>query len=173
MDVNFLNAYTEVLTENLDAVLKQNFLLQTRIKVSEKNSNENEKQELQRKVEVLIKENEEFRTALLSKDREISNLVPHKDRSFQFDNVVNEKNRIQESLNQTLQKVSSLESEINTKTTLLSEKQTKLQELESELSSLKEELQKLKPVSISDVLDVKTKKMKTSEQPKIERGGVF
>ena len=34
-DVNFLNSYNEVILENLNAILKQNFLFQTQLKLLE------------------------------------------------------------------------------------------------------------------------------------------
>jgi hypothetical protein len=40
MDVEFLNSYTEVVLENFDAVLKQNLMFQTQLKIVEKRKGE-------------------------------------------------------------------------------------------------------------------------------------
>ena len=39
MSVEFSNAYQEVLLENLDVILKQNFMMQARLKLFEKETN--------------------------------------------------------------------------------------------------------------------------------------
>ena len=49
MSVEFSNVYQEVLLENLDAILKQNFMFQARIKLFEKEANS--KAELQAKLD--------------------------------------------------------------------------------------------------------------------------
>ena len=44
MDADFINTYTEVLLENAEAVIRQNFMLQARLKVMEKTLVEKEKE---------------------------------------------------------------------------------------------------------------------------------
>ena len=39
-DANFINAYNEVILENLNAIMKQNFMFQTQIKFLEQRVNE-------------------------------------------------------------------------------------------------------------------------------------
>ena len=51
MSVEFSNAYQEVLLENLDAILKQNFMFQARLKLFEKQANV--QSELQAKIDEL------------------------------------------------------------------------------------------------------------------------
>ena len=43
MDADFINVYTEVLLENAEAVIRQNFMLQAKLKVMEKTLEEKEK----------------------------------------------------------------------------------------------------------------------------------
>ena len=52
MSVEFSNAYQEILLDNLVAIIKQNFIFQTQIKLSENSSKE--KEELQIKLNDLI-----------------------------------------------------------------------------------------------------------------------
>jgi len=59
MDMNFVNVYSEVLKENLDAVLNQNFMFQAQLKISEKSLKE--KDELQKKFDLLLSENEQLK----------------------------------------------------------------------------------------------------------------
>jgi chromosome segregation ATPase len=112
MDMNFVNVYSEVLKENLDAVLNQNFMFQAQLKISEKSLKE--KDELQKKFDLLLSENEQLKSSILNKDKEFNQFESVKQKASQLDSVLSEKQRIQDALNQSLQKITQLESEIET-----------------------------------------------------------
>ena len=57
MNVEFSNAYQEVLLENLDVILKQNFMMQTRLKLLEKEANV--RAEMQAKIDELTVKHQE------------------------------------------------------------------------------------------------------------------
>jgi chromosome segregation ATPase len=86
MSVEFSNAYQEILLDNLVSIIKQNFVFQTQIKLTENLANE--KQELQKKYDSLVNE------------RNVQN----------FSNN-DEKNRIQQALNESMKKTSNLTKE--------------------------------------------------------------
>jgi polyhydroxyalkanoate synthesis regulator phasin len=104
MSVEFSNAYQEILLDNLVSIIKQNFVFQTQIKLSE--NIVHEKQELQKSYDKLLNE----KTAQTSSSSE-------------------EKNRIQQALNEVMKKNSLLANE-NVK-------------LKTEIESLKQHVAKL------------------------------
>lgn len=86
MSVEFSNAYQEILLDNLLSIIKQNFVFQTQIKMTE--NIVNEKQELQKRYDNLLNE----KNTLNSSSSE-------------------EKSRIQQALNDTMKKNSLLSKE--------------------------------------------------------------
>lgn len=138
MSVEFSNAYQEVLLENLDSILKQNFMFQTQLKLVEKDANV--KTELQARVQEL--------TARLDACMgEATKAEQYKERAESSDAVIQEKTRIQTALNDTMKKVGLLT--------------TSLETTEKELSELKEYVAKLE--SIAPV--TKLKKINTIKVP--------
>lgn len=104
MSVEFTNAYQEILLDNLVSIIKQNFIFQTQIKLSE--NIVKEKQELQKNYDKLIGE-----------------------KNAQTSSSSEEKNRIQQALNDTMKKNLLLTNEIAT--------------LKNEVNSLKQHITKL------------------------------
>jgi succinate dehydrogenase/fumarate reductase flavoprotein subunit len=86
MSVEFSNAYQEILLDNLVSIIKQNFIFQTQIKLAENLANE--KQEIQKKYDSIVNE------------KNVQN----------FSNS-DEKNRIQQALNESMKKTSNLAKE--------------------------------------------------------------
>lgn len=86
MSVEFSNAYQDILFDNLMSIIKQNFVFQTQIKLSE--NVVNEKQELQKSYDRLLNE-----------------------KNTQTSSSSDEKNRIQQALNDTMKKNSTLAKE--------------------------------------------------------------
>lgn len=86
MSVEFSNAYQDILFDNLISIIKQNFVFQTQIKLSE--NVVNEKQELQKSYDRLLNE-----------------------KNTQTSSSSDEKNRIQQALNDTMKKNSTLAKE--------------------------------------------------------------
>jgi hypothetical protein len=106
MSVDFTNTYQEILLDNLTAIIKQNFIFQTQLKIAENNSKEN--QETKKKLEEL--------TALYNTARsELSQLNVYKSKSESNSSAHEEKNRIQSALNDAMKKNSSLQKELETK----------------------------------------------------------
>lgn len=128
MDANFINAYTEVLTENFDSVIKQNFLLQTKLKLSEKDSKE--KQELIQAVEELKNE----KKSLLEQNDLLNATVVRtegiRNKADELDSTLNEKKRIQIALNDNMREVSSLKKSLDDKNSTVSELESYIKKLE-------------------------------------------
>ena len=125
MSVEFSNAYQEVLLENLDSILKQNFMFQTRIKMFEKEANI--KTELQAKLDdVTVK----YQEALA----QVGEAEHYKVQASSNDAIVQEKTRIQSALNDTMR-------ELGTAKSALERSQEEVVELKSRVA----ELEKLIP----------------------------
>lgn len=72
MDAEFVNTYTEVVVENFDAVLKQNLMLQTQLKVlGKKNQNVDE---VRNRSDAVQKENSELKEKLLKLESDLTSL---------------------------------------------------------------------------------------------------
>jgi predicted nuclease with TOPRIM domain len=156
MDVNFINAYTEVLTENFDSVIKQNFLLQTKLKLSEKDSKE--KQELLQTVEELKKEKKE----LLEQNDLLNATVVRtegiRNRAEELDLTLSEKKRIQSALNDSMRQVNSLSKKVE------------------ELTSYVEKLENIVPVTKLKKIKNDTEKAPVEtdiHKVEVQSGGTF
>jgi uncharacterized protein YPO0396 len=121
MSVEFSNAYQEVLLENLDSILKQNFMFQTRIKLFEKEANN--KTELQARLdEVTVK----YQEAL----SQIGEAEHYKVQASSNDAIVQEKSRIQSALNDTMKELGTTKSELESNQELVKELKSRVAELE-------------------------------------------
>ena len=96
-DVNFINAYNEVILENFNAVLKQNFMFQTQIKFFQDQANELES--LREKVSGFDEVTKE-RDNLSHRVSQLTNDVSDRDRTIQnASNSDADKHRLQTALN--------------------------------------------------------------------------
>lgn len=161
MSVEFTNAYQEVLLENLDVILKQNFMMQTRIKLLEKETNV--RAEMQARIDELTVKHQE---AL----EQIGQSHHYKVQAESNDAIVQEKNRIQSALNDAMR-------ELGVTKSVLESKEEESKEMKSKIS----ELEKLVP-AVPKV--VKKSTVKTEEKPveisatetnkvRVEAGGTF
>jgi chromosome segregation ATPase len=161
MNVEFSNAYQEVLLENLDVILKQNFMMQTRLKLLEKEANV--RAEMQAKIDELTVKHQE---AL----EQIGQTQHYKTQAESNEAIVQEKTRIQSALNDTMRELG------NTKSALEA-KEKEVIEMNSKIS----ELEKLVPPAPKIV---KKPTVKTEEKPveisatetnkvRVEAGGTF
>ena len=161
MNVEFSNAYQEVLLENLDVILKQNFMMQTRLKLLEKEANV--RAEMQAKIDELTVKHQE---AL----EQIGQTQHYKTQAESNDAIVQEKTRIQSALNDTMRELGNTKSALEAK-----EKEIK------EMNSIISELEKLIPPAPKVVKKVT---VKTEEKPveisatetnkvRVEAGGTF
>lgn len=140
MDVNYVTAYQEVLLENLDAILKQNFQFQTRLKLYEKDSNK--QAELQAKFNELSANYQET----VNKLEEFKNSSQvYKVQAESSDAIVQEKNRIQSALNDAMREITVLNQSIQTK-------DKEISDLKDIIAKPKEE-EKPKKVAVKKVED--------------------
>jgi multidrug efflux pump subunit AcrA (membrane-fusion protein) len=125
MSVEFSNAYQEVLLENIDSILKQNFMFQARLKLLEKEANI--KTELQAKLDDVTAK---YQQALA----DVGAAEQYKVQASSNDAIVQEKSRIQSALNDTMR-------ELGTTKGALEGSQAEVKELKSRIA----ELEKLVP----------------------------
>jgi polyhydroxyalkanoate synthesis regulator phasin len=120
MSVEFSNAYQEILLDNLVSIIKQNFVFQTQIKLNE--NIVHEKQELQKSYDRLLNE-----------------------KNTQTSSSSEEKNRIQQALNEVMKKNSLLTNE-NVK-------------LKTEIETLKQHVAKLEEnIPVTKLKKINTEK---------------
>ena len=161
MSVEFSNIYQEVLLENLDVIIKQNFVMQARLKLLEKETDV--RAEMQAKINDLTVKHQE---AL----QQINNNQHYKVQAESNDAIVQEKARIQSALNDTMR-------ELGTTKNVLEAREKEVEEMKSKIS----ELEKLIPPAPKVV---KKLTVKTEEKPveisatetnkiKVEVGGTF
>jgi len=162
MNVEFSNAYQEVLLENLDVILKQNFMMQTRLKLLEKEANV--RAEMQAKIDELTVKHQE---AL----EQIGQSQHYKVQAESNDAIVQEKTRIQSALNDTMR-------ELGTTKSALEARQKEVEEMNSRII----ELEKLVPPAPKVVKKVTVKAIEEkpveisateTNKVRVEAGGTF
>jgi len=168
MSVEFSNAYQEVLLENLDVILKQNFMMQARLKLFEKEANL--RAEMQAKIDDLTVKNQEVL-------QQVEQTQHYKVQAESNDAIVQEKSRIQSALNDTMRELGTTKNSLNSITQQLNLKNIEVEEMKSRIS----ELEKLIPPAPKVV---KKLTVKTEEKPveisatetkkeEVEVGGTF
>ena len=168
MSVEFSNAYQEVLIENLDVILKQNFMMQARLKLFEKETNL--RAEMQAKIDELTAKHQE---AL----EQIGQTQHYRTQAESNDAIVQEKTRIQSALNDTMRELGATKNSLDSITQQLNLKNIEVEEMKSRIS----ELEKLIPPAPKVVKKIT---VKTEEKPveisatetekiKVEVGGTF
>ena len=168
MSVDFSNAYQEVLLENLDVILKQNFMMQARLKLFEKETNI--RAEMQAKIEELTVKHQE---AL----EQIGQTQHYRVQAESNDAIVQEKTRIQSALNDTMRELGTTKNSLDSITQQLNLKNKEVEEMKSRIS----ELENLIPPAPKVVKKIT---VKTEEKPveisatetnklEVEVGGTF
>ena len=168
MNVEFSNAYQEVLLENLDVILKQNFMMQARLKLLEKEANV--RAEMQAKIDELTVKNQEVL-------RQVEQTQHFKVQAESNDAIVQDKSRIQSALNDTMRELGATKNSLDSITQQLNLKNIEVEEMKSSIS----ELEKLIPPAPKVV---KKLTVKTEEKPveisatetnklEVEVGGTF
>ena len=161
MDVNYVTAYQEVLLENLDAILKQNFQFQTRLKLYEMDSNK--QAELQAKFNEL---SANYQEAVNKLDEFKSSSQVYKVQAESSDAIVQEKNRIQSALNDAMREITVLNQSIQTK-------DREISNLKDIIAKPKEE-EKPKKVAVKKVEDKPEEtKIENLAKPKIDSVNTF
>ena len=168
MNVEFSNAYQEVLLENLDVILKQNFMMQTKLKLFEKEANL--RAEMQAKIDDLTVKNQEVL-------QQVEQTQHYRVQAESNDAIVQEKSRIQSALNDTMRELGTTKNSLDSITQELNLKNKEVVEMKSRIS----ELEKLVPPAPKVVKKIT---VKTEEKPveisatetekiKVEVGGTF
>ena len=168
MSVDFSNAYQEVLLENLDVILKQNFMMQTKLKLFEKEANL--RAEMQAKIDDLTVKNQEVL-------QQVEQTQHYRVQAESNDAIVQEKSRIQSALNDTMRELGATKNSLDSITQQLNLKNKEVEEMKSRIS----ELEKLVPPAPKVVKKIT---VKTEEKPveisatetekiKVEVGGTF
>ena len=168
MSVEFSNAYQEVLLENLDVILKQNFMMQARLKLFEKETNL--RAEMQAKIDDLTVKNQEVL-------QQVEQTQHYRVQAESNDAIVQEKSRIQSALNDTMRELGATKNSLDSITQQLNSKDKEVEEMKSRIS----ELEKLVPPAPKVVKKIT---VKTEEKPveisatetekiKVEVGGTF
>ena len=168
MSVDFSNAYQEVLLENLDVILKQNFMMQTKLKLFEKEANL--RAEMQAKIDDLTVKNQEVL-------QQVEQTQHYRVQAESNDAIVQEKSRIQSALNDTMRELGATKNSLDSITQELNLKNKEVVEMKSRIS----ELEKLVPPAPKVVKKIT---VKTEEKPveisatetekiKVEVGGTF
>ena len=104
MSVDFSNAYQEVLLENLDVILKQNFMMQTKLKLFEKEANL--RAEMQAKIDDLTVKNQEVL-------QQVEQTQHYRVQAESNDAIVQEKSRIQSALNDTMRELGTTKNSLD------------------------------------------------------------
>ena len=163
MSVEFSNIYQEVLLENLDVIIKQNFIFQARLKLLEKEADV--RAEMQAKINELTVKHQE---AL----QQISNSQHYKVQAESNDAIVQEKTRIQSALNDTMRELGKTKSALELKEKEIEEMSLRISELEKLIPSAPKAVKK---VTVKTVEEEKPVKISATETDKIrvEAGGTF
>ena len=141
-DLKFLNTYTEVMQDNINSVIKQNFIFQTQLKLAEEQLAVLD--DAKRTVDKLTVENKE----LTQKVHELSNLTSS------YRNVADDKSRLQVSLNETSQVKNQLQSKINDMEQVIMRLENKVKDYDE----LKKENEELKRKLVGPAGSKKTEK---------------
>ena len=168
MSVEFSNAYQEVLLENLDVILKQNFMMQARLKLFEKETNL--RAEMQATIDDLTVKNQEVL-------QQVEQTQHYRVQAESNDAIVQEKSRIQSALNDTMRELGATKNSLDSITQELNLKNKEVVEMKSRIS----ELEKLVPPAPKVVKKIT---VKTEEKPveisatetnklEVEVGGTF
>ena len=145
MSVEFSNAYQEILLDNLMSIIKQNFVFQTQLKMTEDIGKQ--KNELQAKYEELVVSFNSINSRLEEAER-------FKSISQSNSSAHQEKQRIQTALNQSMKENAELKKQ--------------LEEKELEINKLKEYITKLEEIApVSKLKKINNVKVKEEPAPNI------
>jgi predicted RNase H-like nuclease (RuvC/YqgF family) len=111
MDGKFLDVYNEVILDNFNAVLKQNFMFQTQIKFAEEKAKE--VGELEKKLAALTSENSDA-NILREEIDALKETISQKDAIIQSSsNTDNERHRLQTAVNNQMKEIEGLKKTID------------------------------------------------------------
>ena len=166
-DANFINAYNEVILDNLTAIMKQNFMFQTQMKFLEErvstipaleekgklyDSVVNEKLELQNKISSLTSENE-------NKDNIIKN----------SNNSDADKHRLQTALNEQAKELERLSNKVTNVEKDIADKKYYIKQLEDMLPNSK---RKKLGLEIIESIKEEVEEVKSTEKVSVKENNV-
>jgi hypothetical protein len=166
-DANFINAYNEVILDNLTAIMKQNFMFQTQMKFLEErvstipaleekgklyDSVVNEKLELQNKISSLTSENE-------NKDNIIKN----------SNNSDADKHRLQTALNEQAKELERLSNKVTNVEKDIADKNYYIKQLEDMLPNSK---RKKLGLEIIESIKEEVEEVKSTEKVSVKENNV-
>jgi uncharacterized protein YPO0396 len=174
MSVEFSNAYQEILLDNLTAIIKQNFIFQTQIKLLENSSKENSE---------LKKKFEELNILYNNAKNDLSQLNVYKTKAESNTSAHEEKNRIQAALNDEMKKTSNLQKELENKNNEINKlnneknneikkvelvKQQELSKLQVQIDDLNNYIQKLEEIApVNKLKKLNPNKVVSKEEVKL------
>jgi hypothetical protein len=154
-DANFINAYNEIVLDNLISILKQNFMFQTQIKFLEKRVSAIPELEEKNKLYNLVVEekiNLENKVVSLQSELENKNTIIKN-----TSNNDNEKNRIQIALNTQAKELSILNEKFNCLECEYNNQKKYIEQLEEMLPNTKRKKLNLKPIETpKEEVEIKT-----------------
>ena len=135
MDGKFLDVYNEVILDNFNAVLKQNFMFQTQLKFAEEKAKE--VGELEKKLAVLTSENSDA-NILREEIKTLKETVSQKDAIIQSSsNTDNERHRLQTAVNNQMKEIEGLKKTIDDLQQKQKDQQNHVNQLEEMLPNSK------------------------------------
>ena len=135
MDGKFLDVYNEVILDNFNAVLKQNFMFQTQIKFAEEKVKE--VGELEKKLAVLTSENSDA-NILREEIKTLKDTISQKEAIIQSSsNTDNERHRLQTAVNTQMKEIEGLKKTIDDLQQKQKDQQNHVNQLEEMLPSSK------------------------------------
>jgi hypothetical protein len=139
MSVEFSNAYQEILLENVYAIIKQNFIFQTQLKLAEESGKA--KEQLQAKYDELAKMYEMAKGQVIEAAKfkvELEGTAP----------LHEEKSRLQSALNDSMKKYTALQKDLEAKDTEIASLKDYIEKLENIATPSK--LKKLNPEKFAE-----------------------
>jgi chromosome segregation ATPase len=168
MSVEFSNVYQGVLLENLDVILKQNFLFQAKLKMLEQELNF--RAEMQAKIDELTVK---YQEAL----EQIGQTQHYRTQAESNDAIVQEKSRIQSALNDTMRELGVTKNSLDSITQELSLKNKEVEEMKSRISELEKLIPPAPKVVKKSTVKIEEKPVEISatetNKIKVEVGGTF
>jgi len=201
MDAEFVNTYTEVVVENFDAVLKQNLMLQTQLKLLGKKNQTNDEQKV--RLEASERENLELKQKISKFESDLTSLKSLEKTASEVDVYKKEINDLRaaivkydgelktalvhksraDNFESVAKEKDRIQQALNDKMSIIVNLQNELKVKNEEIASLKESSKKIEEVPLVAKKEVSTKakngKSAAIEVPtppksvKVQSGGFF
>jgi len=170
MDVNLQNVYAEVLLDNFVAVIKQNIMFQAQLEVLTKNASDSEK---------LKSEIYELKRANNDLQQKVNNLSGMKLDNDSFNNLKQEKDRLQSAVNDYMRQIKKLNEDLlkakSESSDALVKNASQVEELNKYIQKLEMVVpaNKLKKVKTGDISDFVKIEEPIVDDETVKNGGTF